>query len=1178
MEETTAVMTGVMGEFDVCQFHGGRQAMSRIGSVESLLCPLNYFSRANHEFLIFAALNWPKMKYLCHFLLLTAFLCTANQLRAQDFQWAKAIQGTAYESGGNVMTDAAGNVYTVGSFQGTIDMNPGAATSSVTTAGGYDIFISKLDAAGNFLWGKRIGGTGYDYAFYMTIDPSGNLFLTGYYTGTVDFNPGAGSYSMTAGQAEDIFILKLNSNGDFVWARGCPGGSLDRGISLAFDPAGNVYTVGSFVGTVDFDPGPGVFNMVGNSYDAFLLKLDPAGNFLWAKKIGSSMSDIFMDIAVDNAGSIYATGYVMYTVDFDPGPGVANIASNGLDDVFVLKWDTDGNYIWARRIGSTQDDQGVCISLDASGDILVAGYFSGAIDFDPGLGLANANTAGLSDMFLWKLDNNGNHLWVKTIGGPGEEEPIELALDPGGELLMSGFFSETVDFNPGSGVASLTSTGLRDGFLLRTDATGDFISALHYGSYSDDRISSVFVDPSGNYYLTGDFQGTADFNPGTGIKYLNAVGSRDAFIVKFGDCLPLGHADTIVTCDPYTWNGTLYSVSGDYTVTVPSQNGCDSILTLHLTVNRTFDTLQVTACESYDLNGQTYTVDGTYDQVLTNSLGCDSLLTLILDIRNNTSATLNVTSCDSYELNGQTYTTSGTYPQLLENAAGCDSLLTLNLVITHSSDAELTVTACDSYSLNSQSYTESGTYNQLLTNAANCDSLLTVHLTILESTQSAFSVAECGSYTLNDSIYEQSGTYTQLLENTAGCDSLITLSLVIYPVTDQTIPVTACDTYTFGGTPYTTSGTYTHTFSSVHGCDSTVTIGLTVNQSNSGSETVTMCESYLWNGTNYTTSGIYTAALFNQHGCDSLATLHLTILPSSTGSETLTACDSITWNGSHYTTSGVYSAVLENHLGCDSVVTLHLTIHPSTAGSETIISCEPYTWNGTFYPTSGTYSAILETTHGCDSTATLFLTIGEPYSAVSTVTSCGPYTWTDGVTYETSGTYHQELQTNLGCDSTLTLSLTVTAIPVMAVTDNEEGLLTSTVAGAYQWIDCGTGDAITGADEQEFAPSENGSYAVIGTTAGCSDTSDCVEIDYLLAEQLVLNEIAVYPNPFHDQLTIVFPGETALLAITDVSGKQLRTMEIVSGEPVALSALIPGVYYVSVRTQEKAAVYTVVKD
>ncbi len=382
------------------------------------------------------------MKYLCRFLFLTAFLFTANHLKAQDFQWAKAIQGTVYESGRSVMSDAAGNVYTVGSFQGTIDMNPGAASSTITTAGGYDIFISKLDAAGNFLWGKRIGGTGYDFAFYSTLDASGNLFMTGYYTGTVDFNPGAGNNSMTAGQAEDIFILKLTSNGDFVWVKGCPGGSLDRGISMAFDLSGNVYTCGSFVGTVDFDPGPGVFNLVANLYDAFMLKLDPAGNFIWAKKIGGSNTDVFMDIAVDNAGAIYATGYATtYTVDFDPGAGVANIAPIGLDDVFVLKWDTDGNYVWAKRIGSTQDDQGNSICLDASGNILVAGYFSGAIDFDPGLGLANANTAGLSDLFLWKLDNNGNHLWVKTMGCMGEEEPNVLAIDAADELFIGGFFS-----------------------------------------------------------------------------------------------------------------------------------------------------------------------------------------------------------------------------------------------------------------------------------------------------------------------------------------------------------------------------------------------------------------------------------------------------------------------------------------------------------------------------------------------------------------------------------------------------------------------------------------------------------------------------------------------------------------------------------------------------------------
>jgi PKD-like domain/Secretion system C-terminal sorting domain len=293
--------------------------------------------------------------------------------------------------------------------------------------------------------------------------------------------------------------------------------------------------------------------------------------------------------------------------------------------------------------------------------------------------------------------------------------------------------------------------------------------------------------------------------------------------------------------------------------------------------NQSSAILNINSCGAYTLNSQTYTSSGTHTQTLTNANGCDSILTLNLTITNPTNNTINQMACGAYTLNSQTYTSSGTYTQTLTNAAGCDSVLTINLTITNLTSSTITNQACNSYTLNSQTYTSSGTYTQTLTNATGCVSVLTINLTITNPTSATINQTDCGSYTLNSQTYTSSGTYTQTLTNSAGCDSVLTINLTITNPTSSTITTQACNSYTFNSQTYTSSGTYTQTLTSAAGCDSVLTINLTITNPTSSTITTQACNSYTFNSQTYTSSGTYTQTLTSAAGCDSLITFNLTI-------------------------------------------------------------------------------------------------------------------------------------------------------------------------------------------------------------------------------------------------------------------------------------------------------------
>ena len=511
--------------------------------------------------------------------------------------------------------------------------------------------------------------------------------------------------------------------------------------------------------------------------------------------------------------------------------------------------------------------------------------------------------------------------------------------------------------------------------------------------------------------------------------------------------------ETQTACDSYQWHGTLYTASTDApTYVTTNAAGCDSTVTLHLTVNHstTADTM-ATACDAFTWHGTVYTASTdapTY--VTTNVAGCDSTVTLHLTVNHSNAAIETQTACDSYEWHGTVYTASTDAPTYVTtNVAGCDSTVTLHLTVNHSNAAIETQTACDSYEWHGTVYTAStDTPTYVTTNAAGCDSTTTLHLTVNHSTTADTVATACDSYEWHGTVYTAStDAPTYVTTNAAGCDSTVTLHLTVNHSTTGDTVATACDSYEWHGIVYTAStDTATYVTTNAAGCDSIVTLHLTVNHGNAAIETQTACDSYEWHGTVYTAStDAPTYVITNAAGCDSTTTLHLTVNYSNTAIETQTACDSYEWHGTVYTASTDEATyVTTNVAGCDSTTTLHLTVNNSTTGDTIATACDSYEWYGTAY-TDSTDTATYVTTNavGCDSTTTLHLTVNHSTVSDTMATACDSYEW-HGTVYTSSTDAPTYVTTNaVGCDSTTTLHLTVN--------HSNAAIETQTACDSYEW-------------------------------------------------------------------------------------------------------------------------------
>lgn len=495
------------------------------------------------------------------FLPLLLIVISGTDAFNQHLNWAFDIGGAGVgteDQAYAIARDASGNLYTTGTFEGTVDFDPSGATTDLISNGNEDIFVAKYNSSGGLVWAFNIGGVGDDLALGITLDGSDNVYVTGHFTGMdIDFDPDmSASFLLTSssnGSSKDIFVAKYTSGGIFDNAFNIGGTGEDIGYGIATDGSNNVYVTGSFNGLdVDFDPGAGMANLSSSGgRDIFVAKYNSSGAYQWAFELGSASDDVGWDIETDASSNVYVTGYFQGTdVDFDPGVSVANLTSSGNEDIFVAKYDTDGAYQNAFKIGGTGDEFGSAISIDGSNNICITGRFTGAVDFDPGVGTASFSSNGGRDIFVAKYNSSGSYQWAFNIGGASNDIGYGIATDASGNVYATGDFTGTVDFDPSGSTANLTSNGSADIFVVKYNSSGVYQGSFNVGGSSDDLGTDIEVDNTGQAYVTGYFSDTSvDFDPDpntTTNLSTSATGDYDFFVTCYKPealNLPVASAD-----------------------------------------------------------------------------------------------------------------------------------------------------------------------------------------------------------------------------------------------------------------------------------------------------------------------------------------------------------------------------------------------------------------------------------------------------------------------------------------------------------------------------------------------------------------------------------------------------------------------------------------------------------
>lgn len=524
----------------------------------------------------------------------------------QQLGWAHSAGSSLIETSNAVHTDNAGNVYIAGKFSGSnVDFDPSAAVFLLSSAGSSDAFVAKYNATGQFLWAFRFGGTNRDEVQALTIDQNSNVCITGYFRGAViDFDPGPGVVNLSSngdsgpdpGYGGDIFIAKYNSAGQYLWAINIGGSELyDSGIAIATDAADNIYTGGYFKHAVDFDPSAS--NTILNSATGpiFLAKYTSLGAFQWAFNLGLGDNDnSIFDLKTDAAGNVYATGYFQGTgIDFDPSTANALLSSNGGFELFVAKYNTNGQYQFAFSAGGSGSDVGRGIALDNGGNIYVLGDFNGPnVDFDPGPGTALLSSNGLGDVVLAKYNATGQYLWAFNFGGTPNEYGWKVAID-GSHLFVTGGFSGTADFDPSPAIENLTSAGGYDIFVGKYTLNGEYLCSFNVGSAGNDFGYSIFSNATNTFYLTGSFTGTnIDFDPAATIFNLSSAGSDDLFLAKYNwpdNVRPTGTLADDIICIGEQAQLTFTATMGTGPFTIVLNNGTSNITQTNVQSGVPFD-------------------------------------------------------------------------------------------------------------------------------------------------------------------------------------------------------------------------------------------------------------------------------------------------------------------------------------------------------------------------------------------------------------------------------------------------------------------------------------------------------------------------------------------------------------------------------------------------------------
>lgn len=529
------------------------------------------------------------LSYSCFCRILFFLLLISNYtlLQAQQpvFEWAEKFESPGVGiSPPSITHDNDGNIIVTGQFNGVMDMDPGAGVYTLNTFGKNGIYFLKLNSNGDFIWAKMIISTstiGYP-SIFIRADSKGDILITGTFNDTIDFDPGLAVHNLYKG---NIFILKLNSSGDFMWANEIEGDGLLY-TKVAFDSKDGFYLTGIFQSRIEITKGTNTIVLLNNSAiisNSFICRFSTQGDLLWAKQIETLNFVNSMSIATDEFGNAYIAGNFSGNTDFDPNAGTYYL--NGGQDGFILKLDTAGNFKWVKQFKGNERTYIYSIEVDKIGNIFTTGFFRGVTDFDPGIGvfnIASYPTIYQSSSYILKLDSSGNFIWAKPIISTEDVFSKHLVLDALSNICIMGSYIGTAIFNSDSlNIDSIHSTNTAF-FFAKYDSSGNHLWARVLADQYSFLCYSITND-SLDLYATGMFMDSVDFNPSSTADFFLSTLNTGTYVFKWRECETFSKFE-FTQCDSLVFNNQIYKTSGSYSQKLINYNNCDSIIKLKVTI------------------------------------------------------------------------------------------------------------------------------------------------------------------------------------------------------------------------------------------------------------------------------------------------------------------------------------------------------------------------------------------------------------------------------------------------------------------------------------------------------------------------------------------------------------------------------------------------------------------
>ncbi len=455
-----------------------------------------------------------------------------------------------------------------------------------------------------YQWAAGAGGLSWNKGNAVETDHLGNVYMTGWFSGSADFDPGPGVHTLTAYQSDgDIFVAKYSPAGTYLWAFSIRSNNVGQIVmnatneyDLDVDPSGNVLITGAFKDTSDFDPGPGTVNLISQGQgDIFVAKYSTTGAYLWAFSMGNTRSEAGRAIVTDASGNVFVTGSFTDAVDFNPGAGTAILTTAFPifnSDLFVAKYDPSGVYLWAFNVGGSANFSSVIgqgIDVNSLGGVAITGYFTATADFDPAIATtvnltsANPPGSGFQDMFVAQYSSAGIYQWAFNVGKLTRVTAgYDIAIDELDNILVTGIFADTMDFDPSSGIANIiTPWPGHDMYVAKYSSSGAYNWAFTIQSQSSWGFG-IAADANNNVLITGSFDNPADFDPGPGTVILNPL-QVDLYAAKYS---PAG---------AYLWAFKIGGGGGCQAQAITSDDSCNIYITGNYSLSPDFDPQSTTA-------------------------------------------------------------------------------------------------------------------------------------------------------------------------------------------------------------------------------------------------------------------------------------------------------------------------------------------------------------------------------------------------------------------------------------------------------------------------------------------------------------------------------------------------------------------------------------------------------